>query len=345
MIFAVFANPFIRTRPFNWINLPPNSFIQMSRRLMKRFFNVDTAADGDFLKAVTDYISNVGYFSEESFGLGMYAAAYRANPHNVPDLIQLYQFILADTNSLQGRSGFIHLAIHVLTILPNSAGPERIFSEFGSIHTKRRNRLNVDKVHKTAVLRQDRNWAFAAAGQLPKRKLRHYNIAADGEAQEEEEEVTEPAPAPVDEPGNDKPTDDEEMPDATNDTQNGDLEAGLEGNTFENAAEVLVSLSRNENSNGGVEDDNDDLPETIIARSATASSSARPLPSQSNVTASRALPKFTKIRLAELFDYPARGTADENLEFYWHAGRATLDAEDIELEAEQTRMPSDATAE
>jgi hypothetical protein len=42
-----------------------------------------------------------------------------------------------------------------LGILPNSAGPERVFSEFGMIHTKRRNRLHPTKVHNTSLVRSD----------------------------------------------------------------------------------------------------------------------------------------------------------------------------------------------
>ncbi|KAJ7060309.1 hypothetical protein C8F01DRAFT_1084062 [Mycena amicta] len=250
----------------------------------------------------------------------------------------MYQFMLEDTNSLQGCCGFIRLAIHVLTILPNSAGPEHIFSNFSHIHMKHRNRLNINKVHKTAVLRQDCNRTFVAAGLLPKHKLHQYSIAPDGEAQEEEEEATEPTPTPVEgEPENEEsPTDDEEMPDAANDAGNGDLG---EGNTFDSAAEVLVSLASNENSEGDV-DNNNDLPETITSTSAAASASAcsaPSLPSQSNMS-SRALLKYTKIKLAELFDYPEHGMADEDLKFFWQARHATLDVEDTELEAEQTRM-------
>ncbi|OAX30679.1 hypothetical protein K503DRAFT_806888 [Rhizopogon vinicolor AM-OR11-026] len=38
--------------------------------------------------------------------------------------------------SLNGISGLIHLAMHILSIVPNSAATERIFSQFGVIHTK-----------------------------------------------------------------------------------------------------------------------------------------------------------------------------------------------------------------
>ena len=60
-----------------------------------------------------------------------------------------------DGQTNNGRSGFIQLAIHILSIVPNSAATERLFSQFGIIHTKLRNRLSVEKVRKQALIRSD----------------------------------------------------------------------------------------------------------------------------------------------------------------------------------------------
>ena len=51
-----------------------------------------------------------------------------------------------DGQTNNGRSGFIQLAIHILSIVLNSAATEQLFSQFGIIHTKLRNRLSVEKV-------------------------------------------------------------------------------------------------------------------------------------------------------------------------------------------------------
>jgi hypothetical protein len=51
--------------------------------------------------------------------------------------------------------------------------------------------------------------------------------------------------------------------------------------------------------------------------------------------ASRRIPAYKKILLEKLFNYSAAGTPESNLDFFWHAGRTGLDAEDLELEAEQ----------
>jgi hypothetical protein len=86
---------------------------------------------------------------------------------------------MGGNTSLTGRAGFIALAVRILSILPNSAGPERVFSEFGMIHTKRGNRLDPEKVHKTSLLRSDCMKTHAANGLIPKRKVCQYSITED----------------------------------------------------------------------------------------------------------------------------------------------------------------------
>lgn len=81
--------------------------------------------------------------------------------------------------SPSGRSGFVKLAIRVLSILPNSAGPEHTFSIFGLTHTKHRNRLDPHKVHDATTVRMDRQKAHIAAGLVPEHNSRHFSIADD----------------------------------------------------------------------------------------------------------------------------------------------------------------------
>ncbi|KIN93073.1 hypothetical protein M404DRAFT_36423 [Pisolithus tinctorius Marx 270] len=54
-----------------------------------------------------------------------------------------------------GRSSFILLAIHILSVVPNSAATEQLFSQFGIIHSKLCNHLSVEKVCKQALVRAD----------------------------------------------------------------------------------------------------------------------------------------------------------------------------------------------
>ncbi|OJA10607.1 hypothetical protein AZE42_11799 [Rhizopogon vesiculosus] len=57
--------------------------------------------------------------------------------------------------------------MHILFIVPNSAATERIFSQFGVIHTKLRNRLHLEKVRKQALVKSN---TIAQHGSLRQRK-------------------------------------------------------------------------------------------------------------------------------------------------------------------------------
>ena len=74
-----------------------------------------------------------------------------------------------------GRNGLAQLAVYILSVVPNSAAVERIFSDFGITHTKLRNCLSTENIHKISVLRMHLHRQLADAGLLPlerpKRKL------------------------------------------------------------------------------------------------------------------------------------------------------------------------------
>jgi hypothetical protein len=77
-----------------------------------------------------------------------------------------------DTGACNGRNSIVKLAIHILSVIANSAGTERAFSDFGITHTKRRNKLNPEKVHKTGVLKMDLRRAHKEAGLTRSRRKR-----------------------------------------------------------------------------------------------------------------------------------------------------------------------------
>lgn len=65
-----------------------------------------------------------------------------------------------------GRNTMVKLAILIFTVIANSAGCERVFSNFGVTHTKRRNKLDPKRVHDMAVVgmqikREDRELGVA----------------------------------------------------------------------------------------------------------------------------------------------------------------------------------------
>ena len=72
--------------------------------------------------------------------------------------------------------GLIHLAMHIPCIVPNSAATERIFSQFGVIRTKLRNRLDPKKVRKQALVKSN---TIAQHGSLRQRKWKFFADSDD----------------------------------------------------------------------------------------------------------------------------------------------------------------------
>ena len=68
----------------------------------------------------------------------------------------------------------------------NSGSCERAFSDFGISHTKLRNKLNVEKVHKTSVVKMDQHQSHLEAGLLYTHRKHKFGVD------------DKPSPAPVD---------------------------------------------------------------------------------------------------------------------------------------------------
>lgn len=96
------------------------------------------------------------------------------------DLVLIWTQV--DNDSVSGRNGLVKLAIRVLSVIANSAGCERAFSDFGIIHTKRRNKLSAEKVHKTGIYKMSIRQTHAEAGLTRPRRKRAF-----GEIDQEEE--------------------------------------------------------------------------------------------------------------------------------------------------------------
>jgi hypothetical protein len=79
-----------------------------------------------------------------------------------------------DNGTSEGPNRLVKLAIRILSIIANSGGCERSFSDFGITHTKRRNRLAAEKVHKTSIVKTDLRRAHTAAGLTSKRRKRAF---------------------------------------------------------------------------------------------------------------------------------------------------------------------------
>ena len=105
-----------------------------------------------------------------------------------PDVVQIWQS--CDRSDIRkpdvvctGRNGLVRLAIRVLSraIAASSGGVERLLSDFGLIHTKQRNALALETVHKMASVRLSIKRDHAEQG-IADRKSTRLNSSHSGES-------------------------------------------------------------------------------------------------------------------------------------------------------------------
>ncbi|KAJ7746992.1 ribonuclease H-like domain-containing protein [Mycena metata] len=267
-----------------------------------RLLRQDATGDAGFLESFNSYYDNTGLFSDSTMWIEGSRALYEQNGKPI-DLVAIWRR-MDNTKSLRGQAGFVALAVRILSILPNSAGPERVFSEFGMIHTKRRNRLNPKKVHNTSLVRADRMRTHAAAGLIPKRNIRRCSLADNQEAIAAMEDEEPAAPVPLGEQAIDSTT----------------------GN-FDAMAAVLVNLATQDS-----DDESDDANPPP----------PRPSASTTVTNPSSSIPAYKKITLEKLFTYPVAGSPSPELDFCWRGGRTGVDAEEAEMLEAQTGQAAGA---
>jgi len=91
-----------------------------------------------------------------------------------------------DTHEEYSHNQLTKLAIHVLSIIANSAGCEHTFSHMGLIHTGIRSKLGVEKVCKTTIVGMDIKWMHLEASLLPTRGKQHFTSQPGAGEQEQE---------------------------------------------------------------------------------------------------------------------------------------------------------------
>ncbi|KAJ6475182.1 ribonuclease H-like domain-containing protein [Mycena vulgaris] len=260
MILAVFLNPYIRRRASNRSKLPSMSLYHMILRTYQRLYGQDARTDIKLMKTFQSYLDSLDYFSDIAMWLDGFKTMYEI--------------------SLIGCGGFVKLAIRILSIVPNSAGSERIFSTYGLTHTQHRNRLNRPKVYKSTLVRMVRKESHRAAGVLPQRRPQHFRLADD---QVKMEAMDADSASPAQDGGvsvGPSATDENEM-------------------NFGVVADLLINLAAGEDAEN--------------AAAAAAPSIATIPPPRTSASASTIdpvlrLPPYKKIKLADLFEYPAPGT-------------------------------------
>ena len=83
-----------------------------------------------------------------------------------------------DTHKETGRNRLTKLAIHILSIVANSASCEHAFSHMGLVHTAIHSKLGVKKVHKTMMVGMDIKRIHHKAGLLYTRGKRNFTTEA-----------------------------------------------------------------------------------------------------------------------------------------------------------------------
>ncbi|KDN35540.1 hypothetical protein RSAG8_11497, partial [Rhizoctonia solani AG-8 WAC10335] len=175
-ILAVFLNPFIRARLFNPNNTSLNrsALYGIVKRVFRRIFRRDTGID--LYEAFIDYYACRNEFNPDKWDYEESKEIYERAGKPV-NLMEVWSGLLAHKTPNSGRHQLTYLAIHVLSIVANSAGCERLFSEMGNIHTKRRNRLSFEKVFDTAVVKMNLKRQHAALGLTRARLQREFGIS------------------------------------------------------------------------------------------------------------------------------------------------------------------------
>ena len=158
---------------FNHAVLTESSLYSLIEWVFEQLFQ--RKADLALLRAFTDYMKRARKFSDEGMNLYQMAEMHSQEVCFIVssqpvihlltwclkkkplDLVLIWQRIntQADDKVPAGRNALMKLAICVLSVIANSAGCECSSSIFGNIHTKTRNKLVAETVHKTCVLKMD----------------------------------------------------------------------------------------------------------------------------------------------------------------------------------------------
>jgi hypothetical protein len=213
-----------------------------------------------------------------------------------------------DTGEETGRNRLTKLAIHILSVVANSAGCERAFSHMGLVHTGIRSKLGVEKVRKTTMVGMDIKRTHLEAGLLHKRGKRKFTSEAGVQLE--------------------GPNDD---PESAADYLNiGDQDDDLLD--FDQLSEHLIAGAASANADKDVGDDLDDTDE--IPSAVTVQAPSGPLmitiPPYNPATqpAQATGVKKTCIPLKILFNYPT-GTElpSEGMNSFWKGGIENLEKE------------------
>ncbi|PIL30398.1 hypothetical protein GSI_07584 [Ganoderma sinense ZZ0214-1] len=342
-ILAIVLNPMLRTAPFRENNplLTPQNLWAIFKRNYTRMEQRET--DLELKTAFSEYLAGVGEWSDEGMGLteALEFVEHTGEPVN---LITLWRAL--DTKDKHGRNGLVKFAMRLFSIVPNSAMIERIFSRFGTVHNKLRNRLHPEKVRKVVLVKADIDRVY---GNGRPQQRRRFGVREDPDLDDESHATQDTTVQPA--------ADSHEPPSAAD-------VPPQSPQSFTSLAANLINAVDNDDNEDNSEDSSttaraeSDVSHTSQSQSSSSVSSTLP----PHETAS--IPRAEALCLRNLFQYPPVGavaseptpstsTASSNpLTTFWALSKLNLEAEQAEYDKEEAEaeqqamdMESDAVSE
>lgn len=200
-----------------------------------------------------------------------------------------------DTGEETGRNRLTKLAIHILSVIANSAGCERAFSHMGLVHTGIRSKLGIEKVRKATAVGMDLKRMHAEAGLLRVRSKRSFtSLEADIQNAEAADDVDE-SESPLD---------------------------------FEQLSRRLILGAASANGDKDVGDSNDVEPTPTVANPPAAPLTITIPPLNSSTFLAPPTEKKISIPLRVLFTYPStEDLPSEGMNSFWRGGIQNLEKE------------------
>ncbi|QRV88198.1 hypothetical protein RhiJN_16216 [Ceratobasidium sp. AG-Ba] len=151
---TIYVNPLYRYHLFNpnEPELRPMSLYIILKRLFLRFFPEDQFRAGEFMQANAMYADAKGPFSDENMFVQELLEQRRGGAGAIT-LAQIWANLAV--GPVSGVQQYAKLAYRLVSIVPTSAGCERLFSKMGISHTKLRNRLTTPAACKIVQLQMN----------------------------------------------------------------------------------------------------------------------------------------------------------------------------------------------
>ncbi|KIK87038.1 hypothetical protein PAXRUDRAFT_152445 [Paxillus rubicundulus Ve08.2h10] len=129
-ILAVVLNSYVHASAFatNSPYCTPENLWELVEMAYLRFYGIQP--NGDFQVAFGQYLQGSGDWTDTKMGLAFWQAD--ADDKKIPvNLIQVWR----ESITSNGTSRLVLLATHILSIIPNTAATECLFSKFGIVHS------------------------------------------------------------------------------------------------------------------------------------------------------------------------------------------------------------------